>query len=208
MNIYNQSGENLEPMELSSDLLEFPINKDVLHQVVLMHLANRRSGTASTKGRSEVHGSGRKLYRQKGTGMARAGSRRSPLRVGGGVAFGPKPRDYGYKVPKKVRSLAIKCALAEKFQSDNVVVVDAINLDHPKTKQLIGIMDKLGLSSDAKVLIVLDACSENVFYSARNIPGVNTCVWDTINTYDILWHDKLLVTQKALEKIEERWAKG
>jgi large subunit ribosomal protein L4 len=194
-------------MELSSDILGTRINRDVLHQAVVMHLANRRTGTASTKGRSEVRGSGRKFYRQKGTGMARAGSRRSPLRVGGGVAFGPKPRDYGYKVPKKVRRLAIKCALADKLQNDNVLVVDAINLERPKTKQIVDIMGKLGLSSDEKTLIVLDAHDENVLYSARNIPRLNVCVWDTLNTYDILWHDKLLVTQSALEKIEDRWGK-
>jgi len=208
MNVYNLNGESVGQIELPSDILETPVNRNVLHQVVVMHLANRRNGTACTKGRSEVSGSGRKLFRQKGTGMARAGSRRSPLRVGGGVAFGPKPRDYGYKVPKKVRRLAIKCALADKFQNDNVLVVDAIDLDRPKTKQIVSIMDKLGLSSHEKILVVLDAPNENVLYSARNIPRVNVSVWDTLNTYDILWHDKLLVTQKALKKIEERWANG
>ena len=208
MNVYNQSGENVGQIELSSDILETPVNKNVLHQVVVMHLANRRSGTAYTKGRSEVRGSGRKLYRQKGTGLSRAGSRRSPLRVGGGVAFGPKLRDYGYKVPKKVKRLAIKCALADKLQNDNVLVVDAIKLDRPKTKHMVSIMDKLGLFSDERVLVVLDVFDENVLYSARNIPRVNVCVWNTLNTYDVLWHDKLLVTQNALEKIEERWAKN
>jgi large subunit ribosomal protein L4 len=140
--------------------------------------------------------------------LSRAGSRRSPIRVGGGVAFGPKPRDYGYKVPKKVRRLAIKLALADKFQNDNVLVVDTINLDQPKTKQMVSIMDKLGIFKDEKVLVVLDAEAdtvENAFYSARNIPRANVCVWDNLNTYDILWHDKLLVTQSALGKIQERW---
>ncbi len=205
MNVYNQSGESVGQVELSSDVLEVPINKNVLHQVVVMQLANRRSGTASTKGRSEVNGSGRKLYRQKGTGMARAGNRRSPLRVGGGVAFGPKPRSYGYKVPKKIKRLAIKSALADKFQNNNVIVLDSITLDRPKTKQMISIMEKNGLLSSEKVLIVLDAPDDNVLYSARNIPRVNVCIWNTLNTYDILWHDKLLVTQSALEKIEERF---
>ena len=207
INIYNQSGESVKEIELSADILETPVNRDVLHQVVVMQLANRRSGTASTKGRSEVRGSGRKLYRQKGTDMSRAGSRRSPIRVGGGVAFGPKPRDFGFKVPRKVRRLAIKSALVDKFQSDNVLVIDTITMESPRTKELIGIMDKLGVSGDEKILIVLGAPDENVFYSARNIPRVNVCVWDTLNTYDILWHDKLLVTQRALEKIEDRfWA--
>jgi len=208
MNVYNQTGESVEQIELSSDLLEAEINKDVLHQVVVMHLANARQGTASTKTRADVRGSGKKLYRQKGTGMARAGSRRSPIRVGGGVAFGPKPKDYGYKVPRKVRLLAIKCALADKFQNDNVVVVDAINLEHPKTKQMISIMESIGVSRDKKTLFVLDAPDENVFYSVRNIPRVGVCIWESLNTYDILWYDKLVVTRNALGKIEERWAKG
>jgi large subunit ribosomal protein L4 len=205
MSIYNQSGENVGQIEVSPDIFEIPVNRHVLHQVVVMHLANRRSGTASTKGRSEVRGSGRKLYRQKGTGLARAGSRRSPLRIGGGVVFGPKPRDYGYKVPKKVKRLAIKCALADKFQNDNVLLVDAINLEHPKTKQIVNLMSKLGISGDDKILIVLNAPDENVLYSARNIPKVNVCVWDSLNTYDILWHDKLLFTQEALEKVKDRF---
>ena len=205
MNIYNQSGESVREIQLPADILETPVNKDVLHQVVLMQLANKRSGTASTKGRSDVNGSGRKLYRQKGTGMARAGSRRSPVRVGGGVAFGPKPRDFGYKVPKKVRRLAIKSALADKFQNDAVLAVDAIEIDHPKTKQMVSFIDKLGISEREKTLIVLDAQNENVLCSARNIPRVNVCVWDSLNTYDILWHDKLVITQGALEKIEERF---
>lgn len=206
MNVYNQTGESVGQIELSSDLLETAINKDVLHQVVVMHLANRRQGTSSTKGRSEVSGSGRKLYRQKGTGMARAGGRRTPLRIGGGVAFGPKPKDYAYRVPRKVRLLAIKCALADKFQNDNVFVLDSINLDSPKTKQMISIMDSIGISGDEKTLFVLDAPDENVFYSVRNIPRVDVCVWDSLNTYDILWYDKLVVIQSALKKIEERWA--
>jgi large subunit ribosomal protein L4 len=197
----------VKEIELPADILETPVNRDVLHQVVVMQLANKRSGTASTKGRSDVRGSGRKLYRQKGTGMARAGSRYSPIRVGGGVAFGPKPRDFGYNVPRKVRRLAVKCALADKFQNDNVFVIDAINLETPKTKQMIGIMEKLGIVKEEKTLVVLDAANENVLLSARNIPRVNVCVWDTLNTYDILWHDKLLVTQEALEKIEGKfWA--
>ena len=188
MNIYNQSGESVREIELSADILETPVNRDVLHQVVVMQLANKRSGTASAKGRSDVKGSGKKLYRQKGTGMARAGNRRSPVRVGGGVVFGPNPRDFGYKVPKKVKRLAIKGALVDKFQNENILVIDSMSMEAPKTKQLIGVMD-------------------NVLYSARNIPRVSVCVWDTLNTYDVLWHDKLLITQDALEKIEDRfWA--
>jgi len=203
MNVYNQNGQSVGQVELMSDIVESVVNKNVLHEVVLMQLANKRVGTASTKNRSEVRGSGKKLFRQKGTGFARAGSKRSPTRIGGGVAFGPRPRDYGYKVSKKTRRLAIKSALADKFQNENVVVIDSINFDSPKTKQMIGIISKLGITSDLKTLIILDEQSNNVLYSARNIPRLNVCVWNTINTYDILWHDKLVITQKALENVEE-----
>ncbi len=205
MNVYNQNGEIVEQVELSSDILETTVNEDVLHQVVVMQLANKRVGTASTKRRDEVSGSGRKLFRQKGTGMARAGSRRSPLRIGGGVVFGPKPRDYGYKVPKKVRRLAIKSDLADKFQNNNVIIVDSLSFDHPKTKQMINIINNLNISSDDKTLFILGDNDHNVLLSARNIPRVNVCVWNSINTYDILWHDKLVVTREALRNIEDRF---
>jgi len=203
MNVYNQSGENVGQVELMSDILEAAINGDVIHQVVVMQLANKRLGTASSKNRSDVRGTGKKLFRQKGTGFARAGSRRSPIRIGGGVAFGPQPRDFGFKVPKRVRRLAIKSALADKFQNDNILVIDSIDFEIPKTKKMISLIDKLGVSGNLKTLIVLDEQNNNALYSARNIPRLNVCVWNTINTYDILWHDKLVITQKALENIEE-----
>ncbi len=205
MDVYNQSGEITGQVELSSDVLETDINEHALHQVVVMQLANKRVGTASTKRRDEVSGSGRKLFRQKGTGMARAGSRRSPLRIGGGVVFGPKPRDYGYKVPKKIRRLAIKSALADKFQNNSVIIIDSLNFDHPKTKQMISIINNLNLSTNEKILFILGAIDMNVLLSARNIPRVNVCVWNNINTYDILWHDKLIITQEALRNIEEKF---
>jgi large subunit ribosomal protein L4 len=201
MNVYNQSGQNIGQIEVSSDIFETVINQGVIHQVVVMHLANKRVGTASTKRRDEVAGSGRKLFRQKGTGMARAGSRRSPLRIGGGSVFGPKPRDYGFTVPKKVKRSAIKSVWADKFQNDNIVVVDSLNFDRPKTKQILAIMKSLGLS-DTKTLVVLDESNDNVYYSARNVPRLNVRVWNTISTYDILWHDKIVVTQNALKNIE------
>jgi len=201
MNVYNQSGQNIGQIEVSSDIFETVINQGVIHQVVVMHLANKRVGTASTKRRDEVAGSGRKLFRQKGTGMARAGSRRSPLRIGGGSVFGPKPRDYGFTVPKKVKRSAIKSVWADKFQNDNVVVVDSLNFDRPKTKQILAIMKSLGLS-DTKTLVVLDESNDNIYYSARNVPRLNVRVWNTISTYDILWHDKIVVTQNALKNIE------
>ncbi len=205
MDIYNGNGESVGQMELSPDVMETTVNGDVLHQVVLMHLANKRSGTACTKTRAEVAGSGRKLFRQKGTGMARMGMRRTPVRVGGGVAFGPRPRDYSFSVPKKMRLIAIKSALADKFQNNNAIVLEKLDMNHPKTKELLGIIGKLGIQRDEKVMIVLDEPNENAFLSARNIPRLSIQVWDTLNTYSILWHDKLLITQNALQKIQDRY---
>jgi len=205
INVYNQNGESIGQSELSSNILKTAINQDAIHQVVVMHLANQRTGTASTKQRGEVAGSGKKLFRQKGTGMARAGNKRSPTRIGGGIAFGPKPRDYSYVVPRKLRRLAIKSALADKFQNNSIIVVDSFDMDHPKTKQLISIISNLGVSSKEKILLVLGSPNENLLLSARNIPRVNVCVWNNINTYDILWHDKLLVTQDALRNIEDKF---
>lgn len=205
LNVYNQGGENVGQVEVGSDIFETAVNQDVLHQVVVMHLANKRVGTASTKRRDEVRGSGRKLFRQKGTGMARAGSRRSPTRIGGGSAFGPKPRDFGFKVPKKVRQQAIKFALADKFQNDKIMVVDSFNFDRPNTKQMVSVLKNLRLSNDEKTLIVLDESNDNIFYSARNLARLNVCVWNSLNTYDILWHDRLIVTQNALRNIESHF---
>jgi len=202
MNVFNQSGQNVGQIEVSSDILETAINQGVLHQVVVMHLANKRVGTASTKRRDEVRGSGRKLFRQKGTGMARAGSKRSPTRIGGGSAFGPKPRDFGFTVPKKVKRIAIKSALADKFQNNNVIVVESFNFDRPKTKQIISIIKDLGIPANTKTLVVLDEANDNVYYSARNVHHLNVQVWNALNTYDILWHDKIVVTQNALKNIE------
>jgi large subunit ribosomal protein L4 len=205
LNVYNQGGENVGQAEVGSDIFETAVNQDVLHQVVVMQLANKRVGTASTKRRDEVRGSGKKLFRQKGTGMARAGSRRSPTRIGGGSAFGPKPRDFGFKVPKKVRQQAIKSALADKFQNDKVMVVDLFNFDRPNTKQMISVLKNLGVLSGEKTLIVLNEANDNVFYSARNLARLNVCVWNSLNTYDILWHDRLVVTQNALTNIESHF---
>jgi large subunit ribosomal protein L4 len=208
MDIYNENGESVGQMELSAEIANTPINSDVIHQVVLMHLANRRSGTASTKTRAEVKGSGRKLFRQKGSGMARMGMRRTPSRVGGGVAFGPRPRDYSYKVPKKVKLMAIKGALADKLQNDKIVVVDSLSMDRPRTRELLGIIRKLGFQKEEKVMVVLDTHDENILLSARNIPGLNINLWDSLNTYNILWHDRFLITQKALQNIQERYFGG
>jgi large subunit ribosomal protein L4 len=192
-------------LDVSDDFVNAEVNKDVLHQVVVAQLANMRSGTASTKSRSEVTGSGRKLYRQKGTGRARAGDKKSPTRVHGGVAFGPKPRSFRQATPKKMLRLALHSAVADKFQHNNVTIIDDINMEEPKTREMVGLLQSLDL--EGKILIVLDADNKNVYYSARNIPQVNVCTWNLLNTYDILWHDKLLITQAAVQKLEEKFQK-
>lgn len=203
VNVLSRSGEVVGNLEMAEDFVNAKVNKSVLHQVVVAQLANMRSGTASTKSRSEVAGSGRKLYRQKGTGRARVGNKKSPTRVHGGVAFGPKPRSFRQSTPKKVRRLALLSALADKFQSNNVIIIDDINIEKPKTKEMVGLLHNLGL--DGKILIVLDADNKSVYYSARNIPRVNVCTWNLLNTYDILWHDKLLMTQATAQKLEGKF---
>ncbi|MBC8232556.1 50S ribosomal protein L4 [bacterium] len=206
VNVLSRNGEVVGNLEMAEDLINAKVNDRVLHQVVVAQLANMRSGTASTKSRSEVAGSGRKLYRQKGTGRARAGDRKSPTRVHGGVAFGPKPRSFRQSTPKKVRKLALRSALVDKFQNNNVVIIDDINFEQPRTKEMAGLLQSLGLNE--KTLIVLDADNKNVYYSARNIPQVNVCTWNLLNTYDILWHDKLLMTQVAAQRLEEKFRIG
>jgi large subunit ribosomal protein L4 len=206
VNVLSRNGEVVGNFEMAEDLINAKVNDNVLHQVVVAQLANMRSGTASTKSRSEIAGSGRKLYRQKGTGRARAGDRKSPTRVHGGVAFGPKHRSFRQSTPKKVRWLALHSALADKFQNNNVVIIDDINFEQPRTKEMAGLLQSLGLNE--KTLIVLDVDNKNVYYSARNIPQVNVCTWNLLNTYDILWHDKLLMTQSAAQRLEEKFRIG
>jgi large subunit ribosomal protein L4 len=205
VDVLSRAGEVVGNLEMTEDFVNAQVNEKVLHQVVVAQLANMRSGTAFTKSRSEVAGSGRKLYRQKGTGRARAGDKKSPTRVHGGVAFGPKPRSFRQSTPKKVRRLALQSALADKFQNDNVIIIDDINIEQPKTKEMFGLLQNLGL--DGKILVVLDTDNKNVYYSARNIPKVNVRTWNFLNIYEVLWHDKLLMTQAAAKKLEEKFQK-
>ena len=203
MDVYNRNGEVVAQTENAAYFTNIPVHKAALHQVVTAQLANRRSGTATAKTRAEVTFSKRKLYRQKGTGRARAGNRSSPTRVHGGVAFGPKYRSFRQHTPKKMRQLALRSALADKFQNDAVVMLESLEMEEPKTKEIVGLLQTLNL--DGKVLCVLDDEGENVYLSVRNIPNVNACVWNLLNTYDILWHDKLLMTQAAAEKLERKF---
>lgn len=202
--IYNVSGEQVNEIELNDNIFGVEVSEHAMYEVVKNQLANKRQGTQSAKTRSEVRGGGRKPWRQKGTGRARAGSIRSPLWVGGGTVFAPKPRDYSYTIPKKVRRLALKSALTSKVNNNELVVLDELNLDAPKTKEMVNILKNLNV--DKKALIVMGEKSDAVIRSARNIPGVQTALVNTINVYDILNHDKFIITKDAVQKVEEVYA--
>ncbi len=197
-------GELVEEMELSEDVFGVEINQHVVWEVVKNQLANKRQGTQSAKTRAEVRGGGRKPWRQKGTGRARQGSIRSPQWKGGGVVFAPKPRDYSYAVPKKVRRLALKSALTSKVQNNEIIVVDSIKFDAPKTKEMANLLTKL--NADKKALIVMDTKDVNVIKSANNIPNVATALVNTINVYDILKYNSFIITKDAVRKVEEVYA--
>lgn len=203
LNVHNRSGEVLHEKNLADSFTHAEVNTAVVHQCVVAYLANQRSGTASTKSRSEVRGSGRKLYRQKGTGRARVGDARSPIRVHGGVAFGPKPRSFRQHTPKQVRRLGLKSALADRFQNEQCVLIEDFTLERPRTKDIVSLLDALNL--EGKVLLVLDEHSPNIYLSLRNIPKVNSCTWDNLNIYQVLWHDKLVITERAAEKLEAKF---
>ena len=199
--LYNISGEQIDEIELKDEVFGVKVNEDAMHRVVKMILANRRQGTQSTLTRAEVRGGGRKPWRQKGTGRARHGSIRSPQWTHGGVVFAPKPRSYRFSIPKKVRRLAMKSALTTKVESNNLIVLDELNFDAPKTKQVINMLENLKV--DSKTMIVLAEKNENVEKSARNIPNVKTTLVNMLNVYDILNYDKFIITKAAVEKVEE-----
>ena len=198
--IYNMLGKEAGEMELSADIFGVEPNAAVLHAVV-NYLANQRQGTQSTKTRTEVSGGGRKPWRQKGTGHARQGSIRAPQWTHGGIALGPKPRSYNYVLPKKMRRLALKSALSSKVADGALLVLDELKLDEIKTKTVAAMLT--ALNADRKVLLVLPEKNDVAVKSARNIPGVKTALVNTINTYDILNADKLIVVKDAVAKIEE-----
>ncbi|MCC5912589.1 MAG: 50S ribosomal protein L4 [Clostridiaceae bacterium] len=199
--VYNVSGEQVSEIELSENIFGAEVNQHVLYDVVKNQLANKRQGTQSAKTRSEVRGGGRKPWKQKGTGRARHGTIRSPLWVGGGTVFAPKPRDYSYTLPKKVRRLAMKSALTTKVNNNELIVLDELSLEVPKTKEMINILKNLKV--DKKALIVTGEKNEAVIKSASNIPGVETTFVNTLNVYDILKYDKFIITKDAVEKVEE-----
>jgi large subunit ribosomal protein L4 len=180
------------------------INEAVLHQVVKMQLANKRQGTQSALTRGEVRGGGRKPWRQKGTGRARHGSIRSPIWIKGGVVFAPKPRDYSYTLPKKIRRLAMKSALSSKVANDQIIVLDSLKLPQPKTKEMVKVLNNLKVAK--KALVVLSEKDEIVQRALRNIPGVKLAYINTLNVLDILNFDVFIVTQEAVRRIEEVYA--
>ena len=203
LNVHNRSGEVLHEKDLADAFTNAEVNNAVIHQCVVAYLANQRRGTASTKTRSEVKGSGRKLYRQKGTGRARVGDARSPIRVHGGVAFGPKPRSYRQNTPKQIRYLGLKSAISDSFQNEQCVLMEDFNLESPRTKDIVSILNSLNL--EGKVLFVLGEHSPNILLSLRNLQKVNCCTWDMLNIYEVLWHDHLVLTESAVEKLQEKF---
>ena len=201
--VYSLSGEVVKHIEISDMVFAVPFNQAVVHQAMVRQRANARQGTASTKTRSEVSGSSAKLFRQKHTGLARAGSRRSPLRRGGGITFGPKPRSYRQAMPKKMRQLALRCILSAKVRDKELVVLEQLELDQPRTKEMAGILATLGVDSSA--LIVTREPEENVIKSARNLAGIKTMPANILSVVDILSYKMLLMTEAAVRKVEQLW---
>ena len=203
VSVYNMEGQQVGELELNDAVFGVEINEHLVNQAVKLQLANKRQGTRSAKTRSEVSGGGRKPWKQKGTGHARQGSTRAPQWTGGGVVFAPKPRDYSFKMNKKEKQLALKSVLTSRVQENKFIVVDAIKMDEIKTKTFVKALDSLKVS---KALVVLNENDVNVVASAKNIPGVKTASAKTINVYDILKFDTLVIDKAAVATIEEVYA--
>jgi large subunit ribosomal protein L4 len=204
--VYDLTGKEVRQIDISDAVFGVPFNEAVVHQTLVALLANARQGTASTKTRGNVHGSTRKLYRQKGTGYARAGSKKSPLRRGGGITFGPHPRDYRQAVPRKMRRQAIRCVLSAKAGDSELKVLDKFDFNEPKTKRLAEVLSALGVESSA--LIVTREPEENVIKSARNLQQIKTMPASVLNIRDILSHKTLLMTEAAVRTAERLWGNG
>ena len=203
VSVYNIGGKVVGDMELNDAVFGVEVYTHLVHQAVVLQLANKRQGTQSAKTRSEVSGGGRKPWRQKGTGHARQGSTRSPQWTGGGIVFAPKPRDYSFKMNKKEKNLALKSVLTTKVAENKFIVVDGLNFDEIKTKNMVNVLKNLEVK---KALVVTDDDNKNVTLSSRNIPGVKTAFTNTINVYDILKYDKMVVAKDVISKIEEVYA--
>lgn len=201
--VHNSKGEQVGEMELSPAIFAAPVNEAAVHEVVVAYLANQRRGTASTKTRGMVRGGGRKPWRQKGTGRARHGSRRSPLWVGGGIVFGPTPRKYGYRIPRKVRRLALLSALSARAQENAVYVIDSLELDKPSTKAMVQLFKAIGAD---KPLVVTASADDTVERSTRNIPDALALTVEGLNVYDIVRHTALVISRDAVAAVEEALA--
>jgi large subunit ribosomal protein L4 len=199
--VYNMQGNTVGELELNDEIFAAPVNESLMHQAVVMYLANQRRGTAATKTRSAVRGGGRKPWRQKGTGRARHGSIRSPIWVGGGVTFGPEPRDYRLKMPRKARRQALRSALSSKVATGNLIVLDELGFDEPKTRKMVDVLQNLQV--EGKALVVTCGDGRNVLLSARNIPGVATARAQDLNVYTVLNSEQLILTKDAIEAVEE-----
>lgn len=198
--VYNTNRDLVGQLELGADVFAVPVKPHVMHEVVLYQLAKRRAGTVKTKGRSEISGGGRKPWRQKGTGRARAGTSRSPIWRGGGTIHGPQPRDYQMRVPKKVRRLALKMALSQKLLDQNLTVLDDLRMERIKTKDFVSMLDRFEIS---QALVVLSQQDEMVERSARNIPHVKVLKSEGLNVYDLFRYRSLLMTREAVARLEE-----
>ncbi|NLJ79921.1 MAG: 50S ribosomal protein L4 [Firmicutes bacterium] len=198
--VFNMAGKQVGEMELNENIFGAEVNGDLMHKVVVNQLANRRQGTAATKNRSAVRGGGRKPWRQKGTGRARQGSIRSPQWVGGGVVFGPTPRNYSYRIPKKARRAALRSALSSKVEAGNLIVLEDLNVEQPKTQTMARMFQALNVE---KPLLVIAEWDTNVELSARNIPGAVLTKSAGLNVYDILNSQKVIFTKDAVARLEE-----
>jgi large subunit ribosomal protein L4 len=201
VDVLNCKAEKVSEIDLTDDIFDVPVTSSVLHEVVVMQMANRRSGTASVKNRSEITGSQRKLFRQKGTGRARRGNIKDPLLRGGGVIFGPKPKSFSYKVPKKVRRLALKMALSSKFRGNNLVVLDKFELEEIKTKKFLEVLDALNVNN---ALIIIDEKNDILERSSRNVPEIKVLRSQGLNVYDILKYKNLILLESSIKSIEGR----
>lgn len=202
--VFDIQGKSVGKIDLSDEVFGVAVNEAAMHQVVKMQLANKRQGTQSAKTRAEINLSTRKPWRQKGTGRARQGSRKAPNWTKGGVVFAPKPRDYSFSVPKKIKRLALKSALSAKVRDNQIVVLDSLELKEPKTKEMVKVLNNLKI--DGKVMVVLEGKKEDVARASGNIPGLKLGMVNTLNVLDILNHDVFLITKDAVKQVEEVYA--
>jgi large subunit ribosomal protein L4 len=205
-NVYDQNGSRAGSVDLPKSIFEVEVNEFVVHEVVVAYLANQRQGTVNTKERSDVRGGGKKPWRQKGTGRARAGTIRSPLWRGGGTTFGPHPRDHRLKVNKKTRRLALKSSLTARAADGDIMVLKAMSFDKPKTSAFAALLKSMEAYPRKKALVVVDKADAATLKSARNLAGVRVALASDVTTYDVVWADKIVLTSAALQRMEEVYA--